>query len=201
MSATDKADLIAGAAIRLAGRSGWRNAMLREIAAEAGLTLAELAQSYSSRAAILDGFENMIDRQMLANAAADNLEDPPRDRLFEIIMGRFDALAPYKDGARRVARDLPFDPQSGLVMACALPRSVSWMLAGARLPVGGPLMPLRLASVGAAYLSTFRVWLGDDSDDLPKTMAALDRNMDRVKNLLGGDAPKPPNPEPIAPVH
>jgi hypothetical protein len=59
---------------------------------------------------------------------------------------------------------------------------------------------LKLAAVGAAYLATFRIWLNDESEDLSKTMAALDRNMDRVKNLLGDDAAKAANPEPIEPV-
>jgi AcrR family transcriptional regulator len=199
MSETDKADLIAGAAIQLAGRTGWRSATLGDIAAEAGVTLAELARSYCGRPAILDGFENMIDRRMLAGAAA-GTEDRPRDRMFEIVMARLDALALYREGAKRVAHDLPFDPQSGLVMACALPRSISWMFAGANLPLGGPLTPLKLAAVGAAYLATFRIWLNDESEDLSKTMAALDRNMDRVKNLLGDDAAKAANPEPIEPV-
>jgi AcrR family transcriptional regulator len=194
MSATDKADLIAGAAVQLAGRTGWRGAALGDIAAAAGVTLAELAQHYASRADILDGFEKMIDRRMLAGATA-GTDDQPRDRMFEIIMARLDALAPYREGAKRVAGDLPFDPQSGLVMACALPRSISWMFAGAHLPLAGPVMPLKLAAVGAAYLSTFRIWLNDESEDLPKTMAALDRNMDRVKNLLGGESVKSEPPE------
>jgi AcrR family transcriptional regulator len=189
MNATDTSDLIAAAAIQLAGRNGWRSATLAEIAAEAGVTLAELAQIYSSRPDILDGFEKMIDRRMLAGATA-GIDDQPRDRMFEIVMARLDALAPYREGAQRIAGDLPFDPQSGLVMACALPRSISWMFAGANLPLGGPLMPLKLAAVGAAYLSTFRIWLNDDSEDLSKTMATLDRNMDRVKDLLGGEHAK-----------
>ena len=55
----------------------------------------------------------MIDRRMLAGAAAGDIDDKPRDRLFDIIMERFDALLPYRDGMKRIARELPFDPASG----------------------------------------------------------------------------------------
>ena len=181
------AELIAAAAVTLAGSSGWRNVALAAIAEEAGVPLAELARHYACRPQILDGFERMIDRHMLAGAAAGDINDPPRDRLFDVILERFEALLPYRDGVRRISRELPFDPQSGLVLACALPRSVAWMYVGARIAIGGPLMPLRIAALGAAYLGSLRVWLDDDGADLAKTMAATDRQLDRAKRMLGGE--------------
>jgi AcrR family transcriptional regulator len=196
----DAADLIAAAAVRLAGTGGWRALTLADIAAEAGLPLSELARHYGSRPEILDGFERMIDRLMLAGGPAGDISDAPRDRLFEVVMERLDALAPYRDGIRRIARELPLDPQSGLVLACALPRSVAWMYASARIAIDGPLMPLRIAALGGAYLATLRVWLNDDGPDLAKTMAALDRQLDRAKRLISGDfGPKRPGaPAPAA---
>src|SRR5579859_6325698 len=123
----------------------------------------------------------MIDRRMLAGAASEDTTDKPRDRLFDIIMERLDALLPFRDGIRRIARELPFDPPSGLVLAGALPRSAAWMFAGARIPIDGPLMPIKVAALGALYLSVLRTWLKDDSQDLAKTMAALDRQLDRAE--------------------
>lgn len=182
-----QADLIAAAALRLAGRNGWRSLALADIAEEADVPLAEMARYYSSRPEILDGFERMIDRRMLAGAVAGDTGDAPRDRLFDVIMERFDALLPYRDGIRRISRELPLDPPSGLVLGCALPRSIAWMFTGARIAIEGPLMPLRLAVLGGVYLATLRVWLTDDGEDMAKTMAALDRQLDRAKRMLGGD--------------
>jgi AcrR family transcriptional regulator len=192
------AEIIAAAAMRLAGRKGWRRLALGDIAAEAGVTLAELARNYSSRPEILDGFERMIDRRMLAGAAAGDIDDAPRDRLFDVIMERFDALLPYRDGVRRVTRGLPFDPPSSLVLAFALPRSVSWMFTGARIAIDGPTMPLRLMVLGGAYLSTFRVWLDDDTQDLARTMATLDRQLDRAQRLLAANLGQTQPAEPPA---
>ena len=194
------ADTIAAAAVRLAGERGWRSLSLSDIATEAGVTLSTLARHYMCRPEILDGFERMIDRRMLAGAAAGDIDDKPRDRLFDIVMERFDALLPYRDGIRRIARELPFDPASGLVLAAALPRTVGWMFAGARIAVSGPAMPVKLAAMGGAYVATLRVWLGDDSQDLGKTMAALDRRLGQAMNLLGGSfgRTKPTEPPPPA---
>src|SRR6201996_3081182 len=138
-----EADTIAAAALRLAGERGWRNLTLGDIAAEAGVTLSALARSYGSRQEILDGFERMIDRRMLSGAAAGDIDDKPRDRLFDIIMERFDALLPYREGIKRIAREVPFDPASAMVLTCSLSRSMAWMFAGARVAVQGPFMPLR----------------------------------------------------------
>ncbi len=181
------AETIAAAALRLAGERGWRSLPLTEIALESGVTLAELSRHYTCRPEILDGFERMIDRRMLAGAAAGDIGDKPRDRLFDIIMERFDALLPYRDGVKRIARELPLDPGSALVLAGALPRSVAWMFSGARIAIAGPTMPLRLAALGGVYLSTLRIWLDDENQDLSKTMAHLDRQLNRAASLLSGD--------------
>lgn len=198
------ADNIADAALRLAGDSGWRTLALGDIAAEAGLTLADLAGHYPCRAAILAGFERLIDCRMLAGAAAGDTGDSARDRLFDIIMERFEALAPYRAGIRRIARELPMDPQSAMVLACALPRSVAWMYSGARLAIDGPGMPIKLAALGGVYLSALRIWLTDDSQDLSKTMAGLDKRLDKLERLLSGfgrTKPAEPGPaEPTAPL-
>jgi AcrR family transcriptional regulator len=192
-----EADVIAAAAVRLAAERGWRNLSLGDIAVEAGVTLSALARSYGSRPEILDGFERMIDRRMLAGAAAGDIDDKPRDRLFDIIMERFDALLPYRDGVRRITRELPFDLASALVLATAAPRSIGWMFAGARIAVDGPAMPFKLAVLGGVYLTAFRVWLNEESLDLSKTMATLDKQLDRAMSLIGGTFGRSHPSEPV----
>jgi AcrR family transcriptional regulator len=192
-----EADTIAAAAVRLAGERGWRNLTLGDIAQEAGVTLSALARNFGSRSDILDGFERMIDRRMLAGAIAGDIDDKPRDRLFDIIMERFDALLPYRDGVRRITRELPFDLTSSLVLATTMPRSIGWMFTGARIAVDGPAMPFKLAVLGGVYLATFRVWLNEESQDLSKTMATLDKQLDRAMSLIGGSFGRTGPSEPV----
>jgi hypothetical protein len=59
------------------------------------------------------------------------------------------------------------------------------MLEAARIQPWGLAAPLQLKGLGLVYLSVFRVWLNDDGEDLAKTMAALDKALGRVENLMG----------------
>nr|MBC8158924.1 TetR family transcriptional regulator [Alphaproteobacteria bacterium] len=56
-------------------------------------------------------------------------------------------------------------------------RSMAWMLEAAGLPSGGISGAARAAGLGALYANAVRVWLRDDTPDMAKTMAALDRGL------------------------
>ena len=45
-----------------------------------------------------------IDRQVLAGGDADMAEEPPRERLFDVLMRRLEALAPHKAAVRSLLR-------------------------------------------------------------------------------------------------
>lgn len=183
------------AALRLAALQGWRGTTMVEIAAEAGVTLAEARRTFASKEALLVAFFARLDEAMLAGLEQNGGDEPIRDRLFDVIMRRFDAMAPYKDGIRAVVRDLLREP---LVLVCfaagPIRRSLEWMLAGAGVDPWGPLQPLQLKGLGLVYLATLRAWFQDDSPDLARTMAALDKGLARVEAVLGmlpGGASRP----------
>ena len=92
---TTETDIYA-ATMRVAALNGWRKARMTDIAEEAGLTLAELHDKYPSKTALLNDFVLHIDRIVLKGAVKTVDEDSSyRDRLFDILMRRFDALNPY----------------------------------------------------------------------------------------------------------
>ena len=77
---------------------------LRDVAATAGVTLGELRGEFGSTLAILAAHIKRIDRAVLSDTGEDMAEDPPRERLFEVLMRRFEAMAPYKEGVRSLTR-------------------------------------------------------------------------------------------------
>lgn len=174
------------AAMSLAAVQGWRDTTMADIADAAGLDLAEMRGLFPSKTAILGGLIRQTDAIVLAGSDGDIGSEPLRDRLFDVIMRRLDALAPYKEGLAAVARELPRDP-AALACLAAGPgrRSLQWMLEAARIQPWGLAAPLQLKGLGLVYLSVFRVWLNDDGEDLAKTMAALDKALGRVENLMG----------------
>jgi AcrR family transcriptional regulator len=178
-------DRILDAALALAEREGWRNASLGAIAGEANVPLHELYGEFRSRAAILGGLMARTDRSVLAETPAADAEENPRDRLFEVLMRRFDALKPHRAALKVIARDLGADPPTALCSAPAFLRSMAWMLEAAGLSSAGIRGRLRVRALALLYLCVLRTFVGDETDDLAKTMAALDRRLTQAAPWLG----------------
>ncbi len=176
-------DHIIDVAMGLAAEKGWHRVALQDIAGEAGLGLSDLYSRFPSKGAILDAFTRRVDRATLAGVELPGKEDSGsvRDRLFDLIMRRFDALEAYKAAVASLARDLPRTPLQALCVGSRLCRSVSWMAAAAGVDTSGPLGLLRVKALTALYLAVLRVWLGDDSADHSKTMARLDEALKRAE--------------------
>lgn len=170
------------AALRLAAARPWRQLALAEIASEADISLLDLRRHYGSKTEILFDFSRLLDETVLSHPA--DAADPPRDRLFEVLMARFDALAPYKEGVRALARDARHGRLEAALSLVQLPCSMGWMLEAAGIPAGGLGGTVRAHVLGLVYLKTLRVWLDETEEDLPKTMAELDRSLDRAAPLL-----------------
>jgi len=178
-------DRILDAALALSERSGWRGASLAAIAGEAGLPLYEVYGEFRSRSAILAGLMARADEQVLAASGTPDMEETPRDRLFEVLMRRFDALKPHRPAIKAIVRDLVTDPPLALCSAPALMRSMAWMLEAAGLSSVGPRGRFHARALAALYLCVGRVFLEDDTADLSKTMAALDRRLSQAEPWLG----------------
>src|SRR5215211_874514 len=83
------------ATMRLAADRPWNGIELVDIAREAGISLAELRDLFPSKGAILGGFSRMIDRKVLEGSSDDLTGEPARERVFDVIMRRLDAMTPY----------------------------------------------------------------------------------------------------------
>jgi len=177
--ATDIKDRVIDATMALAAGRGWVHVTRADIAAEAGLSLADLYRLYPSKLSILSAFSRRSDAAVLARPAA--ADEPVRDRLFDLIMRRIDAMAPHKAALKSIAAGLPRDPAAAL---CYVPRflgSMAWLTEAAGLDTSGLLGPLRVKAVAAVYLAALRAWFADESPDHAKTMAALDRALKRAE--------------------
>ncbi len=179
-----EADRIIEAALARIPTDGWRRLSLAAIAAEAALPILQVYRNFGSKQAILAAFFRRIDEVVLANPPAAEEGEKPRDRLFDLVMRRFDALRAYKSALEVLRRELPSDPVAMLVAGSALLRSIRWMHEAADIDTGGVRGKIAVKLTAAAYLATMRVWHSDDSVDLGRTMAALDSRLRRIENWL-----------------
>ena len=180
----DPAAALRQAALELAAEGRWRDLSLSEIAAHAGLSMAEAYRIYTSRQDILRALMRATDETVLAGTAGDLTDEPPRDRLFDLLMRRLDHLAPHKAAYATIVRDLARDPLAGACLLCSLRGSLAAMLEAVGISSTGLKGNLRIKGLGLLYLSTLRVWFRDESPDQAKTMAALDRDLTRIDRLL-----------------
>ncbi len=179
-------DRILKAAMKLAAERSWRTVSLGDIADAAGASLAQLHDVFPSKSAILGALSDRIDAAMLAGGDAEILDEPPRDRLLDVLMRRLEALAEFKPAIGAICRDTLCDPFAALCAAPRLMRSMSWSLEAAGIDSAGLRGRLRAKGLAAVYLSALRVWLRDDSPDLGPTMAHLDRGLRRAERLALG---------------
>ena len=179
-----KRDRIIDAAIELAGDQPWEDVTLTLIAARARLPLAELRREFSSRNQILGAFVARIDAEMLAAAGAEDDESTVRDRLFDLIMCRLDALGPFKPALKNISGGRPAGPSEAVAGLGHLLQSQGWILDAAGATTPGLSGKIKTCGLAALYLDVLSVWLEEDDPGLPRTMARLDRQLRRGERLL-----------------
>ncbi len=176
-------DKIIDAALSLALQQGWDMTTVRNIADEAGITLAAFYESFDGKDDILSAYGRRLDNKVLDVFADLNPETPVRDLLFDILMERFDLANRDKAALKSIFNSFKSDPKQMVVALPQLGASMTRMLEAAGVDAYGWKGALRVAGLTATAAWVTRTWLEDDSRDLSKTMAALDKALSRVENL------------------
>jgi AcrR family transcriptional regulator len=210
MSSSETADRLIAVAFAEAERRGWRGLTIPALAKKAGLTVGEAYKVAPDMASLLDVYAERIDAEVAQELGREPVAGPWRERVFDALMLRFDAMLRDRDALRVILiderRDVVALPRTFLRAR----RSMARMLDAAAL-ADDPLLA-RAAAVALVplYARIFKVWLKDEPDQA-KTMAALDKALRRIERWLERAAParrrfRPealedePAAEPAAPV-
>lgn len=178
-------DRIIDAALAEAAAMGWRNVSMNGVATRAGLPLGAVLEQVPTRAHLVARLYDRLDQRMLSGLKALDEADSVRDRLFDVVMKRFDAMNSDRDGMRALVTGLRFDPPALAVGLRRADRTAAAMLAAAGVSPDGLLGCARIQGMKAVLLCALRGWMDDDSADLAKTMAALDRALERAERVAG----------------
>jgi AcrR family transcriptional regulator len=172
------------ALMRLASDRPWSDIEITDVAQEAGLTLSEMRDLFPSKGAMLDGFTRMIDKIVIEGTSDDLIGEPARERIFDVVMRRLDAMTPYKAALRRIS----FAVRGDLASLAALNRvglnSARYMLAAAGVPTEGPLGAVKLQGFVLAQANILSTWFEDDDPTAARTMARLDKELGRGERVL-----------------
>ena len=92
----DLREKIIDALMDLAAGRPWDTISLSDVAERAGVSLAQFRDAFPSKGAILGAFSRRIDKIVMDATTDDLAPESDKDRLFDVLMRRFDAMAPYK---------------------------------------------------------------------------------------------------------
>jgi AcrR family transcriptional regulator len=158
---------------------------LGDIARRAGVTLADLRNEFSSVTGILAAHMKDIDSKVLSSDLSDMADEGPREKLFDVLMRRLEALAPHKLAVRSLLRSATRNPGLAMTLNGFAVRSLQFMLTAADIDTAGPRGMLRAQGLALLYSRVLWVWVDDEDPGLARTMAALDRELSRGARWSG----------------
>jgi AcrR family transcriptional regulator len=172
-------DKIIDAFFALLAEKAIENIEYAEIAARAGVPLAALRNEFGSKFAIVAAYVKAVDRKVLEGGDADMAEEPPRERLFDVLMRRLEELSPDQVALRSLMRSARRHPSLAMALNALAVRSQQWMLTAANISAAGPGGMVRAQGLALLFAGVLRIFVYDEDEGLSKTMAALDRALGR----------------------
>jgi AcrR family transcriptional regulator len=175
---------VVDALMRLAAGRPWNQIELGDIATEAGISLSALRGLFPSKLAMLGGLTRIVDDAVLAGMSDDLADESVREKMFDLVMRRLDALAPYKDALRRIVPIIRRDPLTLAALNRGAVNSWRYMLASIGVATEDALGSLRIQGAVLLMARVSEVWLDDNEPELSKTMARLDRELKIAGGLM-----------------
>jgi hypothetical protein len=182
LDATVRRDL-ARAALATASASTWRTLTLLDLARAAGRPVSDFYGASMGEA--VDCVEEAFDRAISDNLEALDASQTVRDRLFDLVMKRFEAMEPHRAAILAMEAGVDRDPILLTAQHQRHVRCARWVLALAGLEADGMTGNARAQGLGVIIGQARSAWRGDDAGDFTKTMASLDKNLRRAEEMFG----------------
>ena len=180
---------VLSACLDLAAQQDWGSLSVRDIIGHADVSLTDFYAYFEDKEDILFFYGKQIDQHVLGTISQGvDGGGSVRDRLFDILMERMDKVNEHREAVLSILNSFCFDPKQTLIGLPHLAKSMSKMLEASGVSTSGLFGAVKVAGLTTVYCLTLRAWKEDESVDLSKTMAALDRNLSRAEkaaDLLG----------------
>jgi hypothetical protein len=165
-------------------KTGWKGFSFAKASEESGLPLSLFYDHFSSLSDIMIYLFKKLDREVLESINISEV-DNPKDILFDVLMIRFEAAQPYKLVLKSFWKDWIFTADQAPPLLLQGFSSMAWMLEAAHIDTQGIKGFLRIQGLTTLYLLTLRTWLSDETPELGKTMAFLDKGLSRLEKMAG----------------
>lgn len=187
-------DRMVVAALTLAAHDGWGALSPARLAEELIEPLGPVIAACPTRDCLAIHVIRRVDHEVLNQIRSVEAGDSPRDRLFDVMMARFDVLQANRAGHTALIRYVRRRPGLLLMLGPQILHSMTLMLTASGIGADGVIGMIRAKALAAAYATVVRTWLKDDSKDMAATMSALDKALGRLESaakMLRGTKAKP----------
>ena len=157
-------------------RDGWTKFSLLQFSKTQKISIQDLKTFFRNKDHILERFSKMIDYKVESNIDVEEMKSTSnKDNLFELIMLRLEAMQTYKVALRNILYSAKEQPIILKKLSKNIINSLDFYLELSSYYDDTPVDFLKKNVIFFIYSLTFRVWLNDETDDLSKTMAELDK--------------------------
>jgi hypothetical protein len=173
-------------------KDGWTKFSLLQFSKTQKISIKDLKIFFRNKDHILERFSKMIDFKVESNIDIEEMKSTSKkDNLFELIMLRLEVMQTYKVALRNILSSAKEQPIILKKLSKNIINSLDFYLELSLYYDDTPVDFLKKNAIFIVYSLTFRVWLNDESDDLSKTMAELDKFLsmadkanERITNFL-----------------
>ena len=171
-------------ALLLAESRSWADITLYNISEKSGYSLADIQSFFDDKAAVLDAYGRQIDLRIFTEfGGIHSSEEAEKDRLFDVLMERFDILNENRQAVISILNSVTLDSKMSLMSLPHVFKSMSKMLDIANIATEGLMGNLKIVALTAIYIKVLRNWISDDSADMAATMASLDKALDYLNKI------------------
>jgi ubiquinone biosynthesis protein COQ9 len=171
------------AALALCAEKSWVDVGLLSLCQEAGQSLSACAEAGITRLSVAEYLDQKLDRAMLEAVADIDAEAPSRDRLFDVIMARFDAMQDQRAAWVSILEADAQEPAASFARAARRLRTAAWALEAIGISTDSLKAAARVMGLARRLRKIEALWLKDDAD-LSKTMAGLDQTLRESEDWL-----------------
>lgn len=175
---------ILAAALDVAAIHPWEFVAMRQIADSANLDVTEVTNRFQNKSDIVAAIIDALDTEVEDVFPVVDEDASMRDRLFDVLMERIELANQNRAAHISFFKSFGWTKESSIADITLLRSSMTRMAKCAGLDTDGLLGGLQLAGLSLAYLWVLLTWTHDNSPDLGKTMAEMDRTLGRAESLM-----------------
>ena len=107
-----------------------------------------------------------------------------KDMVFELLMMRFDILQKHRKAIISIFKSFKKKPKELIFLLPNILDSIESMLSHTKISSKNVIDKIMIKGVFIIYLSSFLVWMKDETSSLEKTMIAIDNYLDKAAGIV-----------------